>query len=56
MQIQPYLFFDGRCEEAVSFYRDSLGAEVVMLLRYSDAPPGEADCPGGTPPPAVPCR
>jgi PhnB protein len=52
MQIQPYLFFDGRCEEAVSFYRDALGAEVVMLLRYSDAPQGEADCPGGTPPPA----
>jgi PhnB protein len=50
MQIQPYLFFDGRCEEAMSFYRDALGAEVVMLLRYSDAPRGEGGCPGGTPP------
>jgi PhnB protein len=52
MQIQPYLFFDGRCEEAVTFYRDALGAQVVMLLRYSDAPQGEGECPGGAPPPA----
>ena len=28
MQIQPYLFFDGRCEEAVAFYQEALGAEV----------------------------
>lgn len=50
MQIQPYLFFDGRCEEALSFYREALGAKVVMLLRFGDAPQGEAGCPGGTPP------
>jgi PhnB protein len=29
MQVQPYLFFDGRCEEAVAFYRSALGAEVT---------------------------
>ena len=38
MQIQPYLFFDGRCEEALEFYRQALGAEVTMLLRYKDGP------------------
>ena len=38
MQIQPYLFFDGRCEEAVEFYRKALGAEVTMLMRYKDSP------------------
>jgi uncharacterized glyoxalase superfamily protein PhnB len=30
MQVQPYLFFDGRCEEAIEFYRRALGAEVIM--------------------------
>lgn len=52
MQIQPYLFFEGRCEEAVAFYRDALGAQVLMLMRYGDAPEGDAGCPGGAPPPA----
>ena len=38
MQVQPYLFFDGRCEEAVEFYRSRLGAEVTMLMRFKDSP------------------
>jgi len=38
MQVQPYLFFEGRCEEAVEFYRRALGAEVTMLMRYKDSP------------------
>jgi PhnB protein len=38
MQLQPYLHFDGRCEEAVAFYRDALGAEVTMLMRFKDSP------------------
>jgi PhnB protein len=38
MQVQPYLFFDGRCEEAVEFYRRALGAEVQLLMRYKDSP------------------
>jgi PhnB protein len=38
MEIQPYLFFDGRCEEAIAFYREALGAEVAMLMRFKDAP------------------
>ncbi len=38
MQIQPYLFFDGRCEEALAFYRDALGGEVTNLMRFKDNP------------------
>jgi PhnB protein len=38
MAVQPYLFFDGRCEEAVEFYKRALGAEVSMLMRYKDSP------------------
>ncbi|CAG9247729.1 Protein YjdN [Burkholderia diffusa] len=39
MQVQPYVFFNGRCEEAIEFYREALGAEVIMMMRFSDAPP-----------------
>jgi PhnB protein len=38
MQIQPYLFYNGRCEEAIDFYRAAVGAEVTMLMRYKDSP------------------
>jgi PhnB protein len=38
LMVQPYLFFDGRCEEAVEFYRSALGAEVEMLMRFKDSP------------------
>lgn len=38
MQVQPYLFFDGRCEEALEFYKSALGAEVTMLMRMKDSP------------------
>lgn len=36
--VQPYLFFNGRCEEALEFYRKSLNAEVTALIRYKDSP------------------
>ncbi|MBY0586734.1 VOC family protein [bacterium] len=36
--ITPYLFFGGRCEEALAFYAQALGAEVDMLMRFSDSP------------------
>ncbi len=36
--IQPYLFFGGRCEEAIAFYREALGAEVEMMMRFSESP------------------
>lgn len=38
MPIQPYLFFEGRAEEAIEFYRKALGAQVQMLMRYKDSP------------------
>ena len=48
MQVQPYLFFDGRCEEAVEFYRAKLGAEVQTLMRFKDSP--QPHQPGMIPP------
>jgi PhnB protein len=48
MEVQPYLFFDGRCEEAVAFYRKTLGAEVIMMMRFKDSP--EPHQPGMVPP------
>ena len=50
MQVQPYLFFDGRCEEAIEFYRKALGAEVGMLMRFTDSPD---PCPEGMVPPGA---
>ena len=38
MQIQPYLFFNGQCEAAITLYREVLGAEVLMLMRHRDSP------------------
>lgn len=48
MHIEPYLFFNGRCEEALGFYQSALGAEVTMLLRFKDAP--DKPPPGVVPP------
>jgi PhnB protein len=48
MLVQPYLFLDGRCEEAIEFYRKALGAEVEMLLRFKDSP--DTPPPGMVPP------
>lgn len=38
MQVQTYLFFEGRCEEALEFYRDALGAEIGMVMRFRENP------------------
>jgi PhnB protein len=49
VQVQPYLFFDGHCDEAIEFYRKALGAEVGSLMRFNESPdpgmnqPGTAD-------------
>jgi len=48
MQVQPYLFFDGRCEEAAEFYKGAIGAKVEMLMRNSDSP--DKPPPGMLPP------
>ena len=48
MPIEPYLFFNGRCEEAIEFYKRALGVEVLMLMRYKESP--EPPQPGMVPP------
>jgi PhnB protein len=47
MDVQAYLFFDGRCEEALSFYQRVLGAELTMMMRFKEAPDGPP--PGSVP-------
>ena len=48
--IQPYLFFEGRTEEALEFYKKALGAKVQMMMRYKESPE-PAKCPDGSAPP-----
>src|SRR6266850_3177003 len=48
MLVQPYLSSDGRCEEAIEFYRKALGAETTMLMRFKESP--EPPPPGMVPP------
>ncbi len=48
MSIQPYLFFEGRAEEALAFYKKTLGARETMLMRYKDSP--DTPPPGMVPP------
>jgi len=48
MPIEPYLFFNGCCEEAIEFYKKALGAEVLMMMRVKDSP--EPHPPGMLPP------
>jgi PhnB protein len=48
MHLQPYLFFDGRCEEALEFYKKALGAKIETLMRFKDSP--EPAQPGMVPP------
>ena len=38
MRIEPYLFYNGRCEEAIEFYKSGLGAELQMMMRYGESP------------------
>lgn len=52
MKCQAYLFFGGRCEQALQFYERTLGARITELMRFSDAPPmaGDGCGPGQMPP------
>jgi len=38
MNVEPYLFFDGRCEEAIEFYKKAIGADVTALMHFKDSP------------------
>ena len=46
MNIQPYLFFEGRCDEALEFYQQALGAEDIAIMRHRDNPQPQACAPG----------
>jgi PhnB protein len=46
MLVQPYLNFDGRCDEALEFYKNAIGAKVGMLMRFKDAPDQSMISPG----------
>src|SRR5580658_1468056 len=46
--LQPYLFFEGRCEEALEFYKRAIGAQELMVVRWKDSP--EPPAPGCAPP------
>ncbi len=38
MRVEPYLYFEGRCDEAIEFYKKAIGARVLMLMRYGESP------------------
>lgn len=44
MQVQPYLFFDGRCEEALAFYGKAVGGQVQNLIRFKESPQPAEGC------------
>jgi PhnB protein len=46
MRVEPYLDFEGRCEEALDFYKKAVGAEVTMLMRFGEAPDKSMVAPG----------
>jgi PhnB protein len=46
MTIQPYLFFNGRCDEAIAFYQKAIGAKLEMLMRFKEAPEQDKMPPG----------
>ena len=40
MQVQPYVCFEGRCDEAIEFYRKAIGAELTFRMRFNEMPGG----------------
>jgi PhnB protein len=46
LKIEPYLFFDGRCEEALEFYRRAVGAEIIATMRFKESPEPAMCAPG----------
>jgi len=49
MSVQPYLFFNGRAEEAIEFYKKAIGAKVEMLMRFGENPDKGKAAPEGAP-------
>lgn len=52
MKVQPYLMFDGRCEEALEFYQKALGAKIDMVMRFKENPEKPSESGPGCGPPA----
>lgn len=52
MLIQPYLVFEGRCDEAIAFYAQALGAQVLMRMTFGEGAQGDSQCTEGPAPPA----
>ena len=46
MKVQPYVFFDGKCDEALEFYQRALGAKVTAVMRWKEAPDQSMVTPG----------
>lgn len=46
MKVEPYLSFEGRCEDAINFYKTAIGAEVVMMMRFKESPDQSMMTPG----------
>ena len=44
--VEPYLFLNRRCEEAIEFYKNALGAQIGMLVRFKDSPDPDMRSPG----------
>ena len=44
MTVQPYLFFDGKCEEALNFYKTAIDAKVGMMMRFNESPEQSPGC------------
>ena len=38
MKLQPYLYFDGRCRDAFTFYQQVLGGEITTMMPYGNRP------------------
>ncbi|MEO8203603.1 MAG: VOC family protein [Betaproteobacteria bacterium] len=49
MLVQPYVFFEGRCEEALDFYAKAIDAKLEMKMKYSESPGGSGSRPSGLP-------
>jgi PhnB protein len=46
VRVEPYVYFQGRCEEALEFYRGAIGADGIIVARFGDIP-GAQSAPGG---------
>ena len=46
MALNPYLYFDGQCEEAFKFYQKCLGGKITFMMSWEDSPMAGQTPPG----------